>query len=225
MTKQCSKCRETKCTTEFNKQASSKDGFHNYCRVCSKSAFKGYIPPTKIVVPEDHKYCKTCKTVHNIEMFVVNADGVDGRYSVCRDCCSTRASEYLARPENRLWKKDYSAAYTKRNRDAANAKSAKRRANRLNRTPKWVDKEYEDLFLKEIHHLAMLRENCTGFKWQVDHTVPFISDSVSGFHCSDNMRLIPAFDNLSKGNRYWPDMWLDSDFRVLDNAATQTQGE
>lgn len=222
MTKRCSKCQEIKSTTEFNKQPSSKDGFHNYCRVCSKVAFKNYVAPQKVIVAEGCKYCRTCETVLQLDAFVVNPDGAGGYYSVCRKCCADRAKIASNDPVNRASRKVLAAEYTRRNRDKANAKSAQRRANRISRTPNWIDKEFEDLFLKEIHHLAVLRESCLGFKWQVDHSVPFQSDFVCGLHCSDNMSLIPAVENLSKGNRYWPDMWLDSDFKVLDNAVTQT---
>lgn len=27
-----------------------------------------------------------------------------------------------------------------------------------------------------------------------------------GLHCEDNLQILPALDNLSKGNRHWPDM-------------------
>lgn len=172
--------------------------------------------------PVGSKHCKSCNHTLSTDNFVVNADGSDGYYSVCRKCCAKRSKITRNDPVKRAEIKKISAEYTRNNRDSANAKSATRRANRISRTPSWVDKEFEDFFLKEIYHLAILRENCTGFKWQVDHSVPFQSELVCGMHCSDNMQLIPAFENLSKSNRYWPDMWLDSDFKVLDNASTQT---
>ena len=156
------------------------------------------------------KRCNSCSRVLTVDSFVPNKDGAGGLYSVCRGCCKVRsdaAQKAITKcPHKSARKKDRAAEYTRNNREAANVKSAVRRANRLSRTPPWVDSEFESLFIAEIYHLAKLREQETGFKWQVDHMVPFISDKVCGFHCSDNMQLIPAFENLSKGNKYWPDM-------------------
>lgn len=40
--KTCSKCREIKSTTEFNRNAGRKDGLQTFCRDCSKSEYKKY---------------------------------------------------------------------------------------------------------------------------------------------------------------------------------------
>lgn len=39
---------------------------------------------------------------------------------------------------------------------------------------------------------------------ELRHTV---SKKVCGLHCEANLRALPAVDNISKGNRHWPDMW------------------
>lgn len=82
------------------------------------------------------------------------------------------------------------------------ASEAKRRAAKLNATPIWANQ----FFIEETYDLAKRRSKATGIEWEVDHTVPLQSDIVCGLHTHDNLRVIPKFVNISKGNRYWPDM-------------------
>ena len=83
-----------------------------------------------------------------------------------------------------------------------NKKSANRRAAKLQATPKWAS---EALILAIYEECQLLSEE-TGIPHHVDHAVPLISDIVCGLHCEDNLQILPALDNLSKGNRHWPDM-------------------
>lgn len=207
MYKTCSSCKQSKITADFNKQAKTKDGLHNYCRECSKAKFKAWIPPKKIVAPCGHKHCKTCETILPHSEFIVNNDGADGFYSVCRTCCSKRSAVQRSDPIYKQKIKVMSRNYTRANRDKANAKSAVRRAARVQATVAIGDKEFEDFFMQEIYNLAVMRETATGIKWEVDHMAPLISDFVCGLHWSGNLQLLTAFDNRSKSNYYWPDMW------------------
>ena len=159
-------------------------------------------------VPAFHKQCGTCKSVLEYSEFVPNSYGIDGLYSVCRSCCAVRSKKQRTCPEYKQRIKIMSRDYTRRNRDKANVKSARRRAARVQATVDFGDSEYEELFLAEIYHLAVLREAATGFKWEVDHMAPLISDKVCGLHWSGNLQLLPAEENRSKSNEYWPDMWL-----------------
>ncbi len=79
---------------------------------------------------------------------------------------------------------------------------ARRTAQKLLAVPAWANK----FFISEAYHLAKLRTEITGFKWHVDHIVPLQSDLVCGLHVEHNLRVIPARDNLTKNNRWWPDM-------------------
>lgn len=80
------------------------------------------------------------------------------------------------------------------------AKTAKRRAAKLLRTPKWLTAD--DLFIiEEAYHLAKLRTEVIGISWHVDHILPLQGKKVSGLHVPNNIQVIPAKQNLQKSNK------------------------
>ncbi len=68
---------------------------------------------------------------------------------------------------------------------------AKRRASKLNATPKWANMEK----IKEIYL------NCPkGF--HVDHIIPLQGKDICGLHIETNLQYLPASENCKKKNRY-----------------------
>jgi hypothetical protein len=114
----------------------------------------------------------------------------------------------------RLWYKNHPekrreshASWRSRNRSRMNYHQGKRRSAEIQASPNWCDNEWEDFRIAEIYHLSELRTNLSNFKYQVDHIVPLQSNLVCGLHCADNLQILEASANISKGNRYWPGMW------------------
>ena len=92
-------------------------------------------------------------------------------------------------------------AYKKANPHKNIADLAKRRAAKMNRTPKWLTAE--DLWvIDEVYELAALRSKITGFKWHVDHIFPLQGENVSGLHVPWNLQVITWKENLSKANKF-----------------------
>ena len=92
------------------------------------------------------------------------------------------------------------AAYKRANRSKFNAGNAKRRANKLERTPSWLTvNQHEEMNMFYIE--AKTREKETGIKFHVDHIVPLLGETVCGLHVPWNLQVITAYDNLVKGNR------------------------
>lgn len=81
------------------------------------------------------------------------------------------------------------------------AMSAKRHAAKRNRTPAWLTTEQLSTIEALYRHASEL--TCiTGFAWHVDHIVPLQGVTVSGLHVPWNLQLLPASENIKKGNRY-----------------------
>lgn len=87
---------------------------------------------------------------------------------------------------------------TKRARDAR-IRAAKRKALLLKRIPLWAD----HAAIRKIYERCSRMCMAAGGKrvFHVDHIVPLQGETVCGLHCAENLRIISAFQNRSKGNR------------------------
>jgi hypothetical protein len=103
--------------------------------------------------------------------------------------------------KNREKRNLLSKEWRKRNPELMATLKAKRRADILCRTPKWLTKN-EMWMIEETYRLANLRTLMTGIDWHVDHVIPLRGKFVSGLHTPYNLQVIPAFENLKKGNLY-----------------------
>ena len=81
------------------------------------------------------------------------------------------------------------------------ANNAKRRADRINRTPKWLTKD-DFWMIKEAYELATLRTKLFGFSWHVDHIIPLKGKNVSGLHVITNLQVIEGMLNIMKNNKF-----------------------
>ena len=110
-------------------------------------------------------------------------------------------AQTIYRKEYREANPMYFSLYAKANKSKLNAKTRRRQAMIINRTPAWVDSE-ELWLIKEAYALAELRTNLFGFSWHVDHIVPLQGKLVSGLHTISNLQVIPAIENIRKHNRF-----------------------
>lgn len=76
------------------------------------------------------------------------------------------------------------------NLNKCRAHNAKRRAVKLQCTPKW----------SEVEAIKKFYENCPK-GYQVDHIVPLNSDVVCGLHVIANLQYLTVADNARKGNK------------------------
>ena len=89
--------------------------------------------------------------------------------------------------------------YRKENKGVTNAKTAKRRAQKLNATPKWISEE-QILEIKDIYKKSAQKTKETGIKHTVDHILPLQGENVCGLHVPWNLRVITNKENSAKNN-------------------------
>jgi hypothetical protein len=119
------------------------------------------------------------------------------RYEENREKLLARNKEqYVKHKEKRLAR---GKEWAKENKEKVRAYWGKRRADKRNRTPKWISKD--DLWILEnAYELANIRSNMFGFNWHVDHIIPLRGKAVSGLHVPNNIQVVPATWNLRKSN-------------------------
>lgn len=91
-----------------------------------------------------------------------------------------------------------SRTYHKTNSEKYLAHKRTRDAHKLHATPIWACKKSIENIYAEAHQLTIN----TGIKHHVDHIVPLKHPLVCGLHVHNNLRAIPAIENISKSNRF-----------------------
>jgi hypothetical protein len=163
------------------------------------------------------KHCYKCKTCKDVSLFGKNKSKLDGLATECKDCKRKQDREYAAKNREAakerasIWyydnkqyaltaNKEYRSKWSKANRHKRNAVETKRRALKLNATPKWLSKEQLQQ-IESVYWLARLEQELTDEQFHVDHIVPLKGKTVCGLHVPWNLQVLKASENLSKGNR------------------------
>ena len=186
--KQCLCCKETKPFEEFSKHSQKKDGYYSYCKVCKKMKDR--------VSYEKYKEARYLKQQ---EWNAANPDKVLKYKKKYRDNNKHKIKEWLSL--NRNTKNKCSRAWKKANKAKVNASTRKRQTAKLQRTPAWLT-EHDYKVMESKYAIAAWLSGVVGVEYHVDHIIPLRGNNVSGLHVPDNLRVIPAKDNLEKSNKY-----------------------
>ena len=160
------------------------------------------------------KTCTKCGDTKLKSGFHKDPQRSDGLHCWCKDCRSKqRRKHYIDNRETSLaqgaeWRKHNHARqlelqrrHYQENKSKYVAKVVKRKAHVNRATPSWLTKK-DLLRIRKEYEIAALLSEATGYSWHVDHIIPIRGHNVSGLHVPENLRVIPAMVNLSKGNSY-----------------------
>jgi len=113
-----------------------------------------------------------------------------------------------ANPKKAEERKKHHRKWLKENKDKCYIYQANRRAQKINSTLPDTDQE---AIAKIYKKQKRLNEAAGETKYHVDHIIPL---SIGGAHHQDNLRVVPAEENLQKKDKYVPELggiWADNE--------------
>lgn len=160
------------------------------------------------------KQCTKCKETKLFSEFRKHKNTKDRLTTYCKSCLYSGQQEWKEknkkkvndwwaeyREENRARLRQNAKKWRTVNKGKKNADTAKRFAAKMLRMPKWLTKE-ERVRIDCYYQVAAMRTKESGYSWHVDHIVPLRGEKVSGLHVPWNLRVIPAQENMDKGNSH-----------------------
>lgn len=204
--KTCRSCLLDKPIDEFPKRTRAKDGRDSSCKACRARQSASYRERNP---GKNAELCRSYYAKNRDDLLVEMRKRSKVRYENNRETENARSLAWAVK--NREKQREHVSKWREANRDvhrkAAKAwrdnnphlcrvNESKRRAAKLAAIPKWVDFEK----ISEIYAEARLKG------MHVDHIVHLQSDLVCGLHVQHNLQLLTPAENLSKRNRFWPDM-------------------
>jgi hypothetical protein len=189
--KLCTCCGVEKPLSEFYKRVDSPDGYRNDCKECKKQAvIKQYYA--------NHDKGKLRLKIAHANKLGDNPNWYAENYAKIKGASLAASKAYYA--GNAEERKAKQRAWSKVNRGTANALSKRYKLKKRNATPAWLS-EFDLLAMKCKYQVAAMLNKHGVEPWHVDHIVPIRGKDVCGLHVPWNLQVIPAKDNLSKGNR------------------------
>lgn len=155
--------------------------------------------PKPIIEFSGHKaYCRPCYNAWRREWRRNNLDKVAAQMArgEARDPGRRQRYDRTSYQKNREKRIAKARRWNVANRQLVAAREAARRAAQRQAVPLWANKQA----ILALYERAALEGK------QVDHIVPLQSAIVCGLHCEANLQLLDPRENISKGNRHWPDM-------------------
>ncbi len=153
------------------------------------------------------RWCKSCKKEYKDDWYVKNAESERAKameyhyenYENIKEYKIKKANEW--QNNNRERYKQIAKKCYEKTKHKKFAWQALARAARRNAVPKWINEELKQE-IQKFYIEARLKTRETGTKYEVDHIVPLMGESVCGLHVPWNLRVITQFENRSKRNKF-----------------------
>jgi hypothetical protein len=189
--KNCSKCNLEKSVDKFYKSKKEACGYESQCKECSAKQSKLRREKIKETINTEgkltpkvlYKKCTKCKQTKLSSEFSLCMYTTDKLRSHCNVCKNA---------DQRI--------YNKINIGDVVYRTRLRETRKVNATPKWANLQA----IKEIYRECQRLNRKTGIKHHVDHIIPLKNDLVCGLHVENNLQIITAKENFSKGNKFTP---------------------
>lgn len=216
----CKKCGESKSPSEFYKHVEGKDGLRPECKSCTLAHQQQYRQAnaeahrarSRKYREENRKKCAARDKAYYESNLEENRAKRREYYRKNAELVKVKVREWQeANPDrtkaNRRASKarnvDSIRAEYERNKHHYFERAAKRRVKVKEVTPSWSDEAQ----VREIYQTCRnLNQMFPMLAFHVDHVVPLVNDAVCGLHSHTNLQILAGEENLSKGNRHWPDM-------------------
>ena len=192
--KKCNKCNEWKNESEFCKDSKRSDGLQYVCKCCNKR----YRIDNKDKAREYYNENKEDLSLYSKEYNEKNKELVATKKKEYYEKNKEQRKQY--RQEHKEEIKEYSKQYSQKHKAEHCARSAKRRANKLNATPAYADLNAINRIYRKCHLLSVV----TSRQYHVDHIIPLQSKLVCGLHHEGNLRILTASENCIKHNSFEP---------------------
>ena len=141
----------------------------------------------KLLELENKMKCYVCKNIYPYESYYVSTYTKNGLSKECKNCSEKRNKSDKKKIADKQYRESEEGQALRK------ANEAKRRASKLQRTPKWAN----------LGAIRDIYKNCPE-GYHVDHIIPLQGEYVSGLHVENNLQYLSAHENLSKSNKFNP---------------------
>lgn len=177
ITKVCSCCSKVLPIAEFHKMKKCLYGVRSKCKFC-------------VSLDRRKAYRENPDTIKDLQLnyYYKNKDKVLARQKIYR--------------ENNVEKVKLSYKKSRsKNPGLYLAKDRNREISKLKRTPVWLSKQDKE-YIKYLYKFSRNISKYLDKEYHVDHIIPLQGDLVSGLHVPSNLQVLPATNNLQKGNKW-----------------------